>query len=296
MSRSAMATVGMAAAPLASPRSADWVLDEFKKEERYKVAVCDWMILKRQKLGAFERAAQIGADGLELDMGGLGSRVTFDNKLRNPVDRETFRAEAARYHLEISSMAMSGFYAQSLAERDIAPMINDSISTMVLMGVKTAFLPLGVQGDLVQQPELRPLLVDKFQRIVAPRAEAAGVVIGIETSLDAAGEVALLDEIGSPSIQSYFNFQNPLKNGRDLHEELRTLGKERICMIHASDEDRVWLEHNERIDLPKVKRTLDAMGWEGWLVVERSRDANNPRDVVGNYSANTRYLQSIFQK
>ena len=32
------------------------------KKQRYKVAVCDWMILKRQKLGAFALAAEIKAE------------------------------------------------------------------------------------------------------------------------------------------------------------------------------------------------------------------------------------------
>ena len=48
---------------------------------RYKVAVVDLMILKRQKLGAFPLAKEIGADGVEVDMGGLGNRPTFDNQL-----------------------------------------------------------------------------------------------------------------------------------------------------------------------------------------------------------------------
>ena len=51
-----------------------------RKEQRYKVAVIDLMILKRQKLGAVELTSEIGADGLEIDMGGLGDRDTFDNK------------------------------------------------------------------------------------------------------------------------------------------------------------------------------------------------------------------------
>ena len=38
------------------------------KKQRYKVAVCDWMILKRQKLGAFGLASEIKADGIELDL------------------------------------------------------------------------------------------------------------------------------------------------------------------------------------------------------------------------------------
>jgi hypothetical protein len=39
---------------------------------RYKVGLIDLMLLKRQKLGAITLTQQIGADGLELDMGGLG--------------------------------------------------------------------------------------------------------------------------------------------------------------------------------------------------------------------------------
>ncbi|MEP0366423.1 MAG: sugar phosphate isomerase/epimerase family protein [Cyclobacteriaceae bacterium] len=297
LSTSALATAALVSAPMvnacASTKSKEQSTEE--QEQRYKISVCDWMILKRQKMGAFKRTSEIGADGLELDMGGLGSRPIFDNKMRDPIFRQMFRDELEKYNLEISSIAMSGFYAQSLAERDIAPMVDDTINSMVMMGVKVAFLPFGVRGDLVQNPELRPTLIEKFKTIIAPKAEAADVIIGIETALDAAGELEFLEEVGSKNIQSYFNFANALQNGRDLHKELQTLGKDRICMIHASDEDKVWLENNDRIDMPKVKKTLDDMGWSGWLVIERSRDANNPRDVVGNYGANTRYLKSIFQ-
>jgi sugar phosphate isomerase/epimerase len=118
----------------------------------------------------------------------------------------------------------------------------------------------------------------------------------VETALDAVGEAELLDEIGSPAIRSYFNFANALQNGRDLHQELRTLGKERICQIHATDQDGVWLENNERLDMPAVKRTLDELGWSGWLVIERSRDARDSGNVRKNFGANAAYLKRVFQQ
>jgi len=37
------------------------------------------------------------------------------------------------------------------------------------------------------------------------------------------------------------------------------------------------------------------MGWSGWLVVERSRDANDVHNVKKNFGANTHYVKSIFQ-
>lgn len=263
--------------------------------QRYKIAVCDWMILKRQKLGAFRKTKDIGADGVEVDMGGLGDRETFANELANPEIRQQFLDEAAKLKLEISSIAMSGFYAQSFAERPtVERMVQDTIDTMVALKVKTAFLPLGVKGDLVQHPELRPAILERL-KMAGKMAAQAGVVIGVETALDAKAEARLLDEVGSPAIRSYFNFANALQNGRDLVAELKALGKDRICQIHASNEDGVWLENDPKIDLPKVKAALDDMGWSGWLVIERSRDARDARNVVRNFGANAAYLKKVFQ-
>ncbi|MGQ1948234.1 sugar phosphate isomerase/epimerase family protein [Geofilum sp. OHC36d9] len=269
--------------------------DQTPKEPRYKVAVCDWMILKRQKLGAFERAREIGSDGLELDLGGLGSRPTFDNKLLDPLQRQAFISKSDETGIEISSIAMSGFYAHNFAEREgIDVIMNDAINTMVMMNVKTAFLPLGVEGDLIKHPERRNALVTRL-KLLGAKAEAAGVVIGIETAYGAVEEIHFLDEIKSPAIKSYFNFSNAIQNHRDICEELKIYGKDRIVMIHASGKDSVWLENDPHIDMPKIKKTLDEMGWSGWLVIERSRDASQPRNVLANYSANAAYLKKVFQ-
>ncbi|UOQ51090.1 sugar phosphate isomerase/epimerase family protein [Hymenobacter cellulosivorans] len=262
---------------------------------RYKIAVVDLMLLKRQKLGALALTKEIGADGVEIDMGGLGQRDTFDNQLAKPEIRQQFLDKAKELNLEICSLAMTGFYAQSFATRPTYQrMVQDCLDTMQQMQVKVAFLPLGTQGDLVRNPELRPAIVERL-KVVGKMAKKAGVVVGIETALDARGEVELLREINSKHIQIYFNFSNPLKAGRDLHEELRILGAKRICQMHCTDEDGVWLENNTRLDMRKVKQTLAELNWQGWLVIERSRDANDARNVRRNFGANATYLKSIFQ-
>jgi len=281
------------AGTLLLPRLSEILFTE--KDHHYKIAVVDLMILKRQKLGAFQLAKEIGADGVEVDMGGLGNRETFENQLANPEIRQQFLDKAKELNLQICSLAMTGFYAQSFAERPTwQRMIQDCIDTMKAMNVKTAFLPLGIKGDLIKYPELRTVISDRL-KVSGKMAEEAGVVIGIETALDAAGEVKLLDDIGSPAIKSYFNFSNALEAGRDLHRELQLLGTKRICQIHCTDKDGVLLKHNTRLDMHKVKNTLDKMGWRGWLVIERSRDAKEPHNVKMNFGANAHYLKSIFQ-
>lgn len=259
-------------------------------KQRYRVGVCDWMLLKRQKLGAFKWAATCGIDGVEVDMGGLGKNPDLSNELRKPEMLRQFLETSRATGVGICSLALSCFYAQSIAEH---PRGDDFLAEMVELGVKlgtvVGFLPMGVQVNL-EDAETRRRIVERLRR-VSPVAENAGFTIGIETSLDAAGNLKLLDEIGGRGVGIYYNFATAMDAGRDLDQELRALGQ-RICQVHCTDRDGQWLEHG-RIDLKRVRTTLDDIGWRGWLVLERSRVQG--KTVEQNFSANARYLKRIFQ-
>ena len=189
------------------------------------------------------------------------------------------------------------FYGQSFLERtNYKELVQECLDAMQVMGAKVAFLPLGgIKAGWENEPELRMAVVKRLKE-VGDMAASEGLVIGIETQLDAKGEVRLLKEINSPGIKIYFKFQNALENGRDLYKELKILGKKRICQIHCTDTDGVTLPFNKRLDMNKVKKTLDKMGWSGWLVVERSRDKEDVRNVRKNYGTNIEYLKKVFQE
>ncbi|MEY4917096.1 MAG: hypothetical protein RL616_1009 [Verrucomicrobiota bacterium] len=263
---------------------------------RYQIAVCDWMILKRQKLGAFQLAKDIGADGVEVDMGSLGDRVTFASALTNAATRQQFLDQARELNLKISSIAMSGFYAQSFAERtNVLRLVQDCIATMQAMDVKIAFLPLGVKSDLLKHPELRAQVIERLKAAGA-LAEKAGVIIGVESELDAEEQIKLLDEVGSPAIKIYYNLANAIQHQRNYVKELLRLGKDRVCQIHFSNQDAHWLQNDPQVNAPNIKSALAEMDWRGWLVIERSRDTNEVHNVKKNYGANAAYLKSVFQK
>lgn len=279
-----------------------WVLSPVLAQQantlshRYKVAACDWMMLKRQKLGEFKLSHEIGADGVEMDMGGLGKRDTFDNKLHQVYFQELFKKTAAEYQIEVPSIAMSGFYGQSfLKHRNYRVLIDDCIKTMQVMGAKIAYLPLGGCGnDWKTDDEQRRRLVSRLH-VAGEMAHSEGLVIGIRTGLSAKEDIKLLEQINSEGIQIYFSVQEALDNKRDLYKELKTLGRKRICQIHISETDGVTLSHSKNIDMHRVKEQLDKMGWSGWLVVERSRDAGDVRNVKKNFGMNIRYLKEVFQ-
>lgn len=270
--------------------------ESISAQQRYLIGVCDWMVLKRQKLGEFKLAKELGCDGIEMDMGGLGTRRSFDNKMRDPESVRVFTHMADSFGIKVGAVAMSGFYGQSFAKKESWRwLIQDCLNTMAKMGARVAFLPLGGCGNnWTDSLPLRQQIVWRLHE-AGEMAHARGMVIGIDTPLDAEGNIKLLDEIGSEGIRIFYKFQTAIEYVRNIAKEIKMLGKDRICAIHASNTDGVWLRNDKAINMKKIKKALDKTGWSGWLFVERSRDVNQVRNVKLNYGENVKYLKEILQ-
>ena len=175
-------------------------------QQRYQIGVCDWMVLKRQKLGEFKLAKELGCDGIEMDMGGLGARNSFDNKMREPESVKLFKHTADSFGIKIGAIAMSGFYGQSFAKKESWRwLIQDCLNTMDAMGADVAFLPLGGCGNnWTDSLPLRQEIVWRLHE-VGEMAKARGKVIGIDTPLDAEGNIidySLLSHAETPGLGS----------------------------------------------------------------------------------------------
>ena len=265
-------------------------------QQQYRVAACDWMMLKRQKLGEFQLAHDIGADGVEVDMGPLGKREKFDNKLRDPHFQQLFRRTADSLGIAVPSIAMSGFFAQSLLGRDnYKELVSDCLNTMDAMGADIAFLPLGGSGqEWKESGEAHDKMVLRLHEI-GEMALQRNKVVAIRTALDARANLLLLKAVNSKGIKIYYNLQDAVDQGLNVYKDLKKLGAKHIAQIHASLTDSVTLDKDPRIDMHKVKCVLDKMKWRGWLVVERSRNAQDVRNVRGNFGTNVAYLKEIFK-
>ena len=264
-------------------------------QQRYKIAVVDWMLLKRQKPRALSLARECGMDGVEVDMGSLGARESLKNSLKDEKARQEYFATAEKFQVEISSLALSAFYGKSYAAHESAAAITaEWIETMQLMKVKFGSLPLLGDGDVNANPDVWKKTV-ALLKAAAPAAEKAGVIMGLETMLNSEGHKKFLDEAGSTAVKVYYNLGRMEQQGFDVYKELKELGKDRISQIRCKEstkEGEKWLSEGT-LDFKKIKSILDDIGWRGWLIVERSR--HKDKTVVENYSENARYLKSIFQ-
>lgn len=302
------------------------------------VSCCDWMMLKRQKLGAVTLSKEINADGLEMDMGSLGKRMLFANRFRPvadsltvgemdytdmknniPVDRkkgiaeaEIFRRTADSLGIKVSSVAMSGFFAQNVLRRKFAPgvemsdadrlanykaLMQDCLNTMRIFGAKVAFLPLGGSEhdwEKVGSADYKTLI--ERLRMFGKMAEKEGVVIGVRTAMDADFDIQLLKDVKCKAVKIYYNVQDACDNNRDICAELEKLGVDRIAQIHISNTDGLNLREDPEVDMPKIKATLEKIGYHGWLTIERSRSSKHVRDTRANYGDNVAYIHEIFNK
>jgi sugar phosphate isomerase/epimerase len=231
-----------------------------------------------------------------MDMGGLGQRELFDNKLRDPNEAAHFKHVADSLGITVGAVAMSGFYAQDLTKRDnYMELAEDCFDTMDKMGsVTVAFLPLGGCGNDWSTDKAKRTEVVRRLHDIGEAAKTRGKRIGIDTPLDARGNLRLLNDIKSDGIGIFYKWQTIIENGWDVVKDLKRLGAKNICAIHASNTDCVWLRNDSTINVPAIKNALDEMGWQGWLFVERSRDVKMVRDVKMNYGANVYYLKEIF--
>lgn len=256
------------------------------RQRRFKIGACDWSIGRGGQLGALELAKQIGLDGVQVSFGQPGGE--FD--LRSEAVRRQYEQAAAEHCVEIASLAMGVLNSVPYAsDKDAERWVEECVEVMPKLRQKIVLLAFFGDGDIKDKPELQAEVIRRLKR-VAPQAEKAGVVLGLETWLSADEHLRILDAVGSPAVQVYYDTANMEKQGYDIYREIRQLGRERICEFHCKENG--FLLGEGRVDFRRVKDAMDDIGYSGWLVIESA--VGDGRSVQDSYVHNQKYLRSVF--
>jgi sugar phosphate isomerase/epimerase len=273
------AATALASSPCLSAMAGD-------PERRFPIAACDWSLGRAGSPAALELASQIGLDGVEVSFG--KPVVPFDLRLEE--NRRKYQQTARTCQVEIASLGMATLNQVPYAsEPQAESWVQDSVDVLAQLGVKVALLAFFGAGDILEKPRLQAEVIRRLKR-VAPRAERAGVVLGIESWLNADQHVRILDAVGSPAVQVYYDVANMHKQGYDICREIRQLSRERICQIHCKENGS--LLGQGPIDFVQVKRALDDIGYADWLVIESAMGQG--MTVLESYRHNQKYLRSVF--
>src|SRR5690606_23927625 len=111
--------------------------------------------------------------------------------------------------------------------------LHDSIKVAQALGVKIILVAQFQKGDLRDDQPGVDRTIDLLREL-APRAEKAGVIFGLENYLSAADNLKIIERVGSRAIQIYYDVGNSTDMGYAIYEEIRML-KGQICELHAKD-------------------------------------------------------------
>lgn len=254
----------------------------------FKVFTCDWVLKKPCDPEAFEMAARIGFDGLQVD---FGREVASDGSLPlfAPERQDRLLAAAEQHGVPIASLAFGvlnkiPYKSDPAAERWVL----DSVAILPRLRQRIALLAFFSAGDLVDDEAGIAETIRRLKNL-APRAEAAGLVYGIESWLKVPVLERILDAVNSPSIQVYYDVGNMQKVGEDVGAAIRRLGRERICQVHCKDYDDLYGKGS--MDFSHVRRAFDAVGYRGWVGVE---GVKTPLGLEPSLRYDLEYLRTVF--
>ena len=276
---SAQAVAALAVSPTLTPLLAA------PEQRRFRIGACDWSLGKMADPQAFEVAKQIGLDGLQISLGTAANNM----HLRQPDVQQRYRDAAKQSSLEMASLAIGELNSVPY-KRDPRTIewVSDSIDVCKALGVRVVLLAFFSKGDLRDdQPGVDEVV--KRLKAVAPKAEKAGVVLGIESWLNAEQHLDILNRVGSKAVQVYYDCCNSNFCGYDIYQEIRKLGRERICEMHFKENG--FLLGQGKVDYKKVRAALDDIGYRGWIQIEGAV----PKDgkMLESYQANCKFVREV---
>lgn len=228
-----------------------------------RVGVTDWNLNLGAEPGAVSKAAGLGFEGVQISFG----RNIVDGKM--PADRPVIIAQ----YLELSKqtgVSIDGTCVDRLHDNGLKSdalalkWVSDSIRLTRDLNTRVLLLPFF--GRWAFKTDAEVAHAGDALRELAPEAERAGVILGLEDTISAEDNVRIMDMSRSKNVLVYYDVGNSTQAGFDVAKEIRWLGKDRICQFHFKDNPHFLGEGSINFDL--VVQAIRDIGWSGWANLE----------------------------
>ena len=249
-----------------------------------RLGVCDWTIGKSGDPAALGLAGSLGLDGVQVSLVPKGDSLA----LVDPALRRAYMEAAERTGVAIASFAIGDLNDVPLksdprAEKWLA----QAIEVAAAMNVKVILVPFFGKGDLKNDPAGFDAAVAALKRL-APAAEKTGVILAVENWLSAGDNLRILEHVGSPAVRVYYDVGNSQDAGHPVFDEIRLLGA-RIVEFHAKDSKDLYGKGS--MDFPTVRKAMEDIGYNGWLVLEGTK---MPLGIEKSVRYDVDYLKTVF--
>ena len=250
-----------------------------------RIGVTDWNLDLTGRIEAVALAAKLRFDGVQVSLG----RQPVSGKL--PLDDSAIQTQylsAAKQHgIALAGTCLDILHIDHLKDNPRAQKwVADSIPITANLKAEVVLLPFFGKASLSTHAEMD--YVAGLLKELAPAAEKAGVLLGLEDTISAEDNVRIMGHCGSPAVKVYYDVGNSTNNGFDVVKEIRWLGAARICQMHLKDNPHYLGEG--RIDFPAVMRAISDIGFAGFANLETDCPS---KSVEADMTRNLKFVRSL---
>lgn len=255
-----------------------------------KVAATDWNLALEGKIGSFALAKEAGLDGVQVSLGKNDEKKGEENlPMMDPEKQKAFIEESRKTGIPMVSTCLEILHRDNLKAHANGPKwVEQSIKATAALGTQVILLPFFGKQQIKEREEQKAT-ADRL-KVLAPLAEKAGVILGLENTISAEDNAWILDQVQSPALKVYYDVGNSFNQKYDVVKEIGWLGKDRVCQLHIKDNPHYL--GKGAIDMPKFIEAVLKTGFEGWAVLETSSPSKNIKDDM---VANAAYLRGLLK-
>jgi L-ribulose-5-phosphate 3-epimerase len=247
-------------------------------------------------LDAIPKAAEFGYQGYEIDIGdfgntGLGLHWPEEFTPARVVEAGRVAGQAG---IAISSLCLGVLWryypssSDAATRAQAAEIIKQSAPRAASVGARVILLPVGQPEDLTPE-QARENLIGVLTDC-APAAEQSGVVLAVENVGQALAATAddllgIVERVGSPAVQVYYDVGNAAWTGADPVRDIRLLGRH-LAMVHVKDRGEVnghpqtVIVGDGTVPFRAVGEALRGVGYDDYLVLEVPGTAETADEVA----------------
>lgn len=241
----------------------------------------------------FELGAQLGFDGIELDLGASYE----ETMLWSMEGRKALRQIIDQSAIELASLCLGVCWTYSPANdsagtRDrVRRIMTASCAYAAELGAKWILVPVTPGGEEVDHETGTARWIEMMAG-VAPVAADLGVMLCLENVGRGYGKSAaelanMVDTVNSPGLGVYYDVGNAVAFGNDPVAEIKFLGS-RIGEVHIKDREADLLGDGI-VPIAECLQALREIGYDDWLVLE-TPPTDDP-EAAGKH--NLEYLRGL---
>ncbi len=255
-----------------------------------RIGVTDWNLKLGAKPESVKKAAELGFQGVQISFG----RELVDDKM--PADRPEVIARylslSQQLGVTIDGTCVDRLHDNGLKSDPLAlRWVSDAIRLTRDLKVNVLLLPFFGRWAIQSEAEIGR--VGDALRELAPEAEKAGVILGLEDTISAEDNARIMEASRSKNVLVYYDVGNSTQAGFDVVKEISWLGKDRICQFHFKDNPHFLGEGS--IQFAPIVQAIRDIGWSGWANLETdARPDSLDADMRRNLSYIRRVVEGVY--